>query len=445
VLACLHGVDADPTAVELARLTLWLWLADPDTPLADLPATLLCGDALLDDLSNSLPEASFDAIVGNPPYLSVFTRATEHPDDYTRRVQDRYLTATGSFDLAVPFVERALRWARPGGRIGLVLPNKLLAADYAADLRTHLVEQTTVERIADYTTAESFAAGVYPVAIVLRRGDPDPSARLDVHRADGRLDAPPIIRRGMQSDLHNAPGGVWSPALDPGWSALRPCFEGTVRLDSVAELSGGLTVAEAYDLRDRVIDAPFGALPADAVRLITTGVIRRYRSEWGQKKTRFLKRSYRHPALMLSALPARRRDQAHAPKIIVAGLSRHPRALVDLGLAQASVSTTMITSEYWPLSALCAVLHSALMARLYRALYGGLALSGGYLRVGKRELSALPLPDLERDDPRIRRLDELARRAATADPVSLRALDGEIDALVCELYGVDLWAVQSTE
>lgn len=453
VLRALHGVDADAEAVTLARLTLWLWLADPGTPLEGVPAALLCADSLLEDLSDSLPDDRFDAVVGNPPYRSVFTRASDD-DVYTRRVQDRYPTATGSFDLAVPFVERAVRWARPGGRIGLVLPNKLLAADYAADLRTYLTAHTTVEHIADYTTADPFAADVYPVAIVLTRGAPNPSARLDVHRADGRLDvhradgrldAPPIIRRGQQSDLSAAPGGVWSPALDRRWSALRPCFAGTRRLDEVADLHGGLTVAEAYDLRERVIDAPFGALPTDAVRLITTGVIGRYRVGWGRKKTRFLKRSYHYPSLMLSALPPRRRDQARAPKIIVAGLSQQPRALVDLGLSQASVSTTILTSERWPLGALCALLNATLIARLYRALYGGLALSGGYLRVGKRELAALPVPALDGDDPRVRRLDELARQAATADPLSLPALDGEVDALVCDLYGVDLWAVQSAE
>jgi hypothetical protein len=47
VLACLHGVDRNPIAVELARLALWLDTASPGVPL-DIPATLRVGDAPLD-------------------------------------------------------------------------------------------------------------------------------------------------------------------------------------------------------------------------------------------------------------------------------------------------------------------------------------------------------------------------------------------------------------
>ena len=44
---CLHGVDRDPLAVELARLALWLEVGDPTLTPADLATNLRCGDALL--------------------------------------------------------------------------------------------------------------------------------------------------------------------------------------------------------------------------------------------------------------------------------------------------------------------------------------------------------------------------------------------------------------
>lgn len=46
-LRCLHGVDRDPLAVELARLALWLETADPDDPTRPCAAALRVGDALL--------------------------------------------------------------------------------------------------------------------------------------------------------------------------------------------------------------------------------------------------------------------------------------------------------------------------------------------------------------------------------------------------------------
>jgi hypothetical protein len=45
--SCLHGLDLDPLAVELARLSLWLHLGDRQLPLATFTPTLRHGDALV--------------------------------------------------------------------------------------------------------------------------------------------------------------------------------------------------------------------------------------------------------------------------------------------------------------------------------------------------------------------------------------------------------------
>jgi hypothetical protein len=432
----LVGVERDPFAAELARISLWLWAGHPDTSSNKLTGRLLCADALLDgDLAGRLPER-IDAVVGNPPFASVFTRARSDAG-LRAALQARYETAVGSFDLAVPFVERAVTLCREGGRVGLVLPNKLLAADYAAALRAWLAERVSVEAIVDVTGDSPFEAGVYPVVLVLAPGSPPADGPLAIYQViDGRDDLV-RLRRGTQSDLRGAPGGVWSGALDPGWDVLRRCLPGTVPLGDVAALSAGLTVGEAYDLRPRVVDAGPGPLPSDAARLLTSGLIHRHVSLWGRRDARYLKRRFSRPFVPLGALPARRRAHACAEKLIVAGLGRRPRVVHDRGMAQASVSTVVILEADWPLGALCAVLNSALVARLYRALFGGLALSGGYLRFGQRELALLPLPDLPADDPRIPRLSALAARYTRADALIRSDLDAKIDALVCDLYGLD--------
>ncbi len=440
---CLYGIDRDRLAVDLARAALWLWVCEGDSAAppvgrradlwADLRARLVCADALLDD---PFP-GGFDAVLGNPPFASVFTRAQSPDGDARQAIQARYPTATGSFDLAVPFVERAMGLCRNGGRVGLVLPNKLLAADYARSLRIWLSKRAVVEAILDASRSKAFEASVYPVAVVLCREQPQAAAPLVVFRAGERLAAPEVMRRGRQADLHTAPGAVWSAALDPAWDALHACFEGGIPLGDAANLSAGLTVAEAYHLRPRVVDVPLGVLPPDAVRLVTSGLIERHRCRWGAAPARFLNRRYRCPAIMLHALPPRRREQALAPKLVISGLGLRPRAFLDRGLTQASVATTIITSDGWPLGALCAVLNSSLAARLYRALFGGLALGGGYLRFGKRELARLPLPDVPAHDPRLAHLDALAAAMPGADPVARADLDAQIDALVGALYGLD--------
>ncbi len=44
---CLHGVDLDPVAVEIARATLWIEVGDPELPASAITSKLRCGDALL--------------------------------------------------------------------------------------------------------------------------------------------------------------------------------------------------------------------------------------------------------------------------------------------------------------------------------------------------------------------------------------------------------------
>jgi hypothetical protein len=424
----LYGVDRDPAAVELAGISLWLWAALPGTQPSMLADRLWCGDVLLDPLplEGSRSGSSFDAVIGNPPYASVFTRARRSDGgEWQSAIRARYTTATGSFDLSVPFVERAIRLCRVGGRCGLVLPNKLLAADYARALREWIAREATVEAVMDYAGMRPFAADVYPVAAIFQRTKPQPGNPLHVYRGDS------LLRKGTQADLRGAPGQVWSSVFDPDWPQLRRCFGNAIPLSEAAVLAAGLTVGEAYDLRPQVIDAPPGDLPEGHVRLVTSGSIHRYQITWGQKPIRFLKQQYERPTIPLDTLPGRRREQATRQKIIVSGMGKALRAFLDDGTTQASVATTVIIPNQWPLGSLCAVLNSRLMSRLYRALFGGLALSGGYLRFGKRELSHLPIPDLPGDDPRVTALDRLALGMITP------GVDGEIEALVQALYGMD--------
>ncbi len=84
VEACIYGVDKNPMAVELAKLSLWLKTAAADKPLSFLDHHLQCGDSLigarLDDLSKLAKPArsrKTSQVSANQPPLfdeSAFTR-----------------------------------------------------------------------------------------------------------------------------------------------------------------------------------------------------------------------------------------------------------------------------------------------------------------------------------------------------------------------------------
>jgi hypothetical protein len=424
-LAALHGVDCDPTAMELARLTLWLWSGRRPEP-----GSLVCGDSLMDDdLWQGVLAPPFEAVIGNPPFASVFTRSREATTQRARLVE-RFQSARRSFDLSVPFTEHSIRLTRPGGRCGLVLPNKLLAADYASPLREWIGGEASISEMIDTSADGDFVASVYPTLIVFERRAPVPGVPLMIfHAVDGVIEQ---TRQAYQSDWLDAPDLIWGAALDAEWETLKRCWDHAHPLGGRAEISAGLATAEAYHLKASIVEVD-EPLPDRWYALITTGAIGCYESKWGCKPTRFLNGNYVRPALPGSSLPARRFAQTISPKVIIGGIGIEPRAWVDReGHCQASVATVIITGAEWPLDALCAWLNSEKVGRLYRALFGSLALSGGYLRIGQRELALLPLPDVSGSDPRIKELARLGLRRAQVNDASIEV---EIAGIIDALYG----------
>jgi hypothetical protein len=271
---------------------------------------------------------------------------------------------------------------------------------------------------------------VYPTLIVFERRAPVSDGPVTIsHALDGVILK---IRQACQSDWLDAPDLIWGAALDAEWETLKRCWENARPLGEQAEISAGLATAEAYRLKASIaeVDDP---VPDHWYALITTGAVGRYESRWGYKPTRFLNGKYIRPALPVSSLPARRLAQAKNPKIIIGGIGTEPRAWVDQeGRCQASVATVIVTGAEWPLDALCAWVNSERVGRVYRALFGSLALSGGYLRIGQRELGLLPLPDVPASDPRIKELARLGMRRAQVNDASIEI---EIAGIVDALYG----------
>ncbi len=67
---CIHGVDRNPMALELARFALWLEGFEPGRPLGFLDHHLVCGDALLGitdagQLAHGIPDAAFKPLSGD--------------------------------------------------------------------------------------------------------------------------------------------------------------------------------------------------------------------------------------------------------------------------------------------------------------------------------------------------------------------------------------------
>lgn len=186
---CLIGIDSDERAVTLARLSLWLRLAEEPKPLPlpKLEQAIICGDSLSDAVWAQLP-AKYDVVLGNPPFL-----ATGNVESRRSELEKRFRTAQGRFDYAYLFVELSLARLDRGGVVGLVVPNRLFRNRDAGPLREILGQDVDLLAVADFGSNEVFlGANVYVGLLVARRRGKDdaPAERLRfirVHRLPPRF------------------------------------------------------------------------------------------------------------------------------------------------------------------------------------------------------------------------------------------------------------------
>lgn len=343
---CLYGVDLNPMAVELARVSLWLSTVRGDEPLTFL-ANLRVGNSLVgaeldellgggedlfaqrlgqdargllaridairaresragddvhakealaqevaglreplerladESLAGALPgtaeprlfhwalefpevflsmdggprdDGGFDAVVGNPPYVRIQALGRDLAAWCTRR----YATASGSFDVYVPFVERSLSLLAPGGRLGFIVPNKWLRLDYGRGLRELLAASGLAREIVDFGDAQLFPGATNYTCILLadRRGGRALAYRRvrgDADEARRALTGPARLPAATYP-VGELGGDPWVLATGEEGRLLREMARGAQRLEDVTgQIFTGLqTSADAvYVIEDR--------------------------------------------------------------------------------------------------------------------------------------------------------------------------------------------------
>ena len=124
-IANMRGIEIEPFAVKLARVTMWighklaveqLGVDEPVLPLVDLSG-IQQGDAL------QVPWPRADAIVSNPPYHGSQRIRKELGDDYAEWLKQRF--GIGLKDYAVYWFRLAHEQLEPGKRAGLVATNSV--------------------------------------------------------------------------------------------------------------------------------------------------------------------------------------------------------------------------------------------------------------------------------------------------------------------------------
>ena len=119
------------------------------------------------------PNAGFDIVLANPPYVRQERLDAEDQNSYGEAFPEVH---AGTADILVYFYARALQILRPGGWLSFITSNKFMRAAYGAGTREHLPASLRIQRVIDFGDLPLFEANgkaiaAYPAVLAGSRVD----------------------------------------------------------------------------------------------------------------------------------------------------------------------------------------------------------------------------------------------------------------------------------
>jgi len=495
----IFGVDIDAQAVEVTRVSLSLKALEDlregelteerslfrQTVLPDLSANIKNGNSLVDndyfglfaptieelkavkpfnwkaEFSEIMQNGGFDCVIGNPPYVDSewLTKTNPKLRDYC---VVRYSSAKGNWDMFCVFMEKNLELSKNFS--SMIIPNKLLSADYARAIRNYITSKHSIIKIRDFSSVPVFPVAVYPIVYIVKANNSNFSKTVS-YEAMKQLDSGEVKAEKEilinREKLNRLEGKSWSALLgDKKGNIVQKIKKNSKRLDEVAIVNGAATVSEAYEFKDYIVNQP---TKEDYLIFVNTGTVDRYSVLWGAKPTTYIKDKYDKPVIPKKnwgKMSKNRLMQAKREKIIVGGMNKRLECVYDNGKIVAGKSTSIIYSKEVNLFYLLGILNSKLISYFYRSVFSGLSLQGGFFRIGPPQLKELPIKDIKPTDDKHNKMVALVTQmlalhksksaAKTQSEVDIyarqiRAVDEGIDELVYALYGLSAGEIKIVE
>jgi type I restriction-modification system DNA methylase subunit len=286
VTTSIYGVDLDPQAVEVTKLSLLLKVLEGESQetiqkslrlfreraLPDLGSNIKCGNSLIgpdfyEDRQMSLLEehdaqrvnpfdwraefpdvfarrkGSFNAVIGNSPYLFL----TEVSEKLRRYYEARYRSVSYRFDLYGAFIERALLvQLAPGGLLGFIIPHTLLSNDSFQRLRALVAETACVSEVVDLGPGIFKQARNETMLLFLARGAAPDDASVHVVRTTAALFPRSLEEfEARQGDWISREGDPWLVRVTREHAAiLKKLHAARFRLGQLCTINQGLRTGD---------------------------------------------------------------------------------------------------------------------------------------------------------------------------------------------------------
>jgi len=209
----IYGIDIDPQAVEVTKLSLLLKVLEDEQSvisqlslfkervLPDLNHNIKCGNALIgqdfyqeqqldlideetqyrvnafdweNEFAQIMQTGGFDIVIGNPPYGAFFSQ------DENAYLLKKFELQNYQLDSYVLFIEKALYLNKNKGLIGLIIPNTWLLNLTYEKIRKHLFDQTRIKNIVHYRYRVFNQAIVDTQNVILKKSQPTDDHKVEI-------------------------------------------------------------------------------------------------------------------------------------------------------------------------------------------------------------------------------------------------------------------------
>lgn len=215
---CIFGVDIDPEAVEVAKMSLSLKIVDASEYLESYNEIGVFGSKILNGIGNNIRSGNslvesdildlypsleeneeelietnifdwkgehgfkeifdqnggFDFIIGNPPYVEVKNYNVDLPYMH-QYIKGKFPSSkNGKVDLAIPFIERGIGLLNSSGRLGFIVQKRFFKTEYGKKIREIISASCYLSSIVDFETTSIFKDRItYVSLLILDKSSPE--------------------------------------------------------------------------------------------------------------------------------------------------------------------------------------------------------------------------------------------------------------------------------
>ncbi len=408
----LYGIEIDKSAYLISKLRLILWLySDVESPFLDDWARI---NSNLDEIENyfdkfnlnfnifnldfllGFESTNIDIIIGNPPYVE---NKKILDVEFKKKIKKKFNSAYRLFDLSIVFIEKSIELLKKGvGCLSFLTTNKFLSADYGLKIREMLLRDTELKEIINVSSLPIFQkTAAYPIIISFKKRTKTGNVIL-IKKFESMKDFKYLqnekITELPQDSIKNLPSSVIPISPDINlvnflYTNFKPMIQVIKGLKIIYRPFGFIKWAEHFKNISK------NKTSNKDLILIGTGNVGKYYIDF-KKRIKIAKVNHE---ISYFSFPSEQKevwDNVNSEKIIFREIAKDITCVYDPGIYVNLTGLYFLrvpsfkTNDYF---CLLSIMNSDIINSVFKALYGTLHMSGGYLRYNGSFIKKLPMPE----------------------------------------------------